>query len=57
MHEIEPILAGIAGDGGGLVVLPNGGFFAANSEATLSLAARYHVPVIYAIRFDAANGA
>src|SRR5436305_8429033 len=57
VQEIEPVLAAIAGNrGGGLVVLPDGGFFAANSEVTLSLAARYRVPAIYAVRFYAING-
>jgi putative ABC transport system substrate-binding protein len=55
-QEIEPVIAGIAAHHGGLVVLPDGGFFAANSEVLLSLAARYRVPAIYAVRFYAANG-
>jgi putative ABC transport system substrate-binding protein len=46
-----------AGDGrGGLVVLPDGGFFAQNSAIAISLAARYRVPAIYSVRFYAANG-
>ena len=46
-----------AADGrGGLVVLPDGGFFAQNSAIAISLAARYRVPAIYSVRFYAANG-
>jgi putative ABC transport system substrate-binding protein len=46
-----------AGDGrGGLVVLPDGGFFAQNSAMAISLAARYRVPAIYSVRFYAVNG-
>ena len=46
-----------AGDGrGGLGGLPDGGFFAQNSAISISLAARYRVPSIYSVRFDAANG-
>ena len=46
-----------AGDGrGGLVVLPDGGFFAQNSAIAISLAARYRVPAIYSVRFYAVNG-
>ncbi len=46
-----------AGDGrGGLVVLPDGGFFAQNSALAISLAARYRVPAIYSVRFYAVNG-
>jgi putative ABC transport system substrate-binding protein len=46
-----------AGDGrGGLVVLPDGGFFAQNGAIAISLAARYRVPAIYSVRFYAANG-
>jgi putative ABC transport system substrate-binding protein len=46
-----------AADGrSGLVVLPDGGFFAQNSAIAISLADRYRVPAIYAVRFYAANG-
>lgn len=55
-QDMEPAMARIAAYHAGLVVLPDGGFFAANSEVLLSLAARYRVPAMYAVRFYAANG-
>jgi putative ABC transport system substrate-binding protein len=59
VRDTDTLAAAIAAAGqgrGGLIVLPDGGFFAQNSALALSLADRYRVPAIYSVRFYAANG-
>jgi putative ABC transport system substrate-binding protein len=59
VRDTDTLASAIAAAGhgrGGLIVLPDGGFFAQNSALALSLADRYRVPAIYSVRFYAANG-
>jgi len=42
--------------GGGLVVLPDGGFFGTHSTMAIALLAQRRVPAIFAVRFYASNG-
>lgn len=54
--EIAGVIETAAHTGGGLVVLPDGGFFGTQSAMTIALLAQRHVPAIFAVRFYAANG-
>jgi putative ABC transport system substrate-binding protein len=54
--EIDLALSRIEGADSGLMVLPDGGFVAANSASLIALAAKYRVPAIFAVRFYAVNG-
>jgi len=54
--EIEAMMAGLAGEEhGGLLVLPDP-FTAAHREAIIALAARYSLPAVYPFRFFTAAG-
>ena len=54
--EIDLVLSTMEGSDGGLMVLPDGGFVAANSASLIALATKYRVPAIFAVRFYAVNG-
>ncbi|MGY8706577.1 ABC transporter substrate-binding protein [Bradyrhizobium sp. 18BD] len=54
--EIAGVIEAAARVGSGLVVLPDGGFFGAQSAMTIPLLAQRRVPAIFAVRFYAANG-
>ncbi|MGY8630891.1 ABC transporter substrate-binding protein [Bradyrhizobium sp. 14AA] len=54
--EIAGVIEAAARTGAGLVVLPDGGFFGAQSAMTIPLLAQRRVPAIFAVRFYAANG-
>jgi len=54
--EIAAAVDAAARTGGGIVVLPDGGFFAAQSRMAIPLLAQRRVPAIYAVRFYAVNG-
>lgn len=54
--DIAGVIEAAARNGAGLVVLPDGGFFGAQSAMTISLLAQRRVPAIFAVRFYAANG-
>ena len=54
--EIAASIEAAARTGGGIVVLPDGGFFAAQSAMTIPLLAERRVPAIYAVRFYTVNG-
>ena len=54
--EIDLALAMMEGSDGGVMVLPDGGFVAANNASLIALAAKYRVPAIYAVRVYALNG-
>jgi len=55
LAEVEAAISGLK-DTGGLIVLPDGGFIAANNATLIALAAKYHVPAIYTVRVYAVNG-
>ena len=54
--EIDLALSRMEGSDGGVMVLPDGGFVAANNASLIALAAKYRVPAIYAVRVYALNG-
>jgi len=54
--DIAGVIDAAARNGAGLVVLPDGGFFGAQSAMTISLLAQRRVPAMFAVRFYAANG-
>ncbi|MBR0705549.1 ABC transporter substrate-binding protein [Bradyrhizobium liaoningense] len=54
--DIAGVIEAAARNGAGLVVLPDGGFFSAQSAMTIPLLAQRRVPAIFAVRFYAANG-
>ncbi len=54
--EIDLALSRMEGSDGGVMVLPDGGFVAANNASLIVLAAKYRVPAIYAVRVYALNG-
>jgi putative ABC transport system substrate-binding protein len=54
--EIAAAIDAAARAGRGIVVLPDGGFFAAQSGLAIPLMAQRRVPAIYAVRFYAVNG-
>jgi putative ABC transport system substrate-binding protein len=54
--EIAASIEAAARAGSGIVVLPDGGFFAAQSGMTIPLLAERRVPAIYAVRFYTVNG-
>ncbi|WFU21222.1 ABC transporter substrate-binding protein [Bradyrhizobium sp. CB1717] len=54
--DIAGVIEAAARNGAGLVVLPDGGFFGAQSAMTIPLLAQRRVPAIFAVRFYAANG-
>ncbi len=54
--EIAAAIETATRDGGGLVVLPDGGFFGTQSAMTIALLAQRRVPAIFAVRFYAVNG-
>jgi putative ABC transport system substrate-binding protein len=54
--EIASVIETAAHAGGGLVVLPDGGFFGTQSAMTIALLAQRRVPAIFAVRFYAVNG-
>jgi len=53
--EIEAVVAGQEGAGGGLLVMPDA-FNAANRDLIIALAARYNVPAIYGNDFTESGG-
>jgi putative ABC transport system substrate-binding protein len=55
--DIEPAIAAFApGHPAGLMVLPDGGFIAANKQAVIEAAARHKLPAIYGARFYVESG-
>ncbi|QOZ68039.1 MULTISPECIES: ABC transporter substrate-binding protein [Bradyrhizobium] len=54
--EIAAVIEAAARSGGGLVVLPDGGFFGPQSQMAIALLAQRRVPAIFAVRFYAVNG-
>ncbi|WFU69904.1 ABC transporter substrate-binding protein [Bradyrhizobium sp. CB2312] len=54
--EIAAVIEAAARGGGGLVVLPDGGFFGTQSQMAIALLAQRRVPAIFAVRFYAVNG-
>lgn len=54
--EIAAAIEAAARTGSGIVVLPDGGFFAAQSGMAIALLAQRRVPAIYAVRFYTVNG-
>ncbi|WP_091953862.1 ABC transporter substrate-binding protein [Bradyrhizobium shewense] len=54
--EIAAAIGTATRDGGGLVVLPDGGFFGTQSAMTIALLTQRRVPAIFAVRFYAVNG-
>lgn len=54
--EIAAAIEAAARSGSGIVVLPDGGFFAAQSGMAIPLLARRRVPAIFAVRFYTVNG-
>ncbi|MBR0816681.1 ABC transporter substrate-binding protein [Bradyrhizobium liaoningense] len=54
--EIAAVIETAAQTGGGLVVLPDGGFFGTQSGMTIALLMQRRVPAIFAVRFYAVNG-
>ncbi|WP_342731693.1 ABC transporter substrate-binding protein [Bradyrhizobium sp. B117] len=54
--EIAAVIDAAARSGGGLVVLPDGGFFGTQSQMAIALLAQRRVPAIFAVRFYAVNG-
>ncbi|MET4804010.1 ABC transporter substrate-binding protein [Bradyrhizobium sp. LB11.1] len=54
--EIAAAIEAAARSGSGIVVLPDGGFFAAQSGMAIPLLAQRRVPAIYAVRFYTMNG-
>jgi putative ABC transport system substrate-binding protein len=54
--EIAAVIEAAAQTGGGLVVLPDGGFFGTQSAMAIPLLAQRRVPAIFAVRFYAVNG-
>jgi putative ABC transport system substrate-binding protein len=55
--EIRPAVARFAGAGrAGLIILPDGGFIAANRTAVIEAAASHKLPAIYGARFYVASG-
>ncbi|MGY3345592.1 putative ABC transport system substrate-binding protein [Bradyrhizobium sp. USDA 4472] len=54
--EIADLIETTSRAGGGLVVLPDGGFFGTQSAMTIALLAQHRVPAIFAVRFYAVNG-
>jgi putative ABC transport system substrate-binding protein len=54
--EVAAAVEAAGRTGGGIVVLPDGGFFAAQSGMTIPLLAERRVPAIFAVRFYTVNG-
>jgi putative ABC transport system substrate-binding protein len=54
--EIAGAIEAAARSGGGLVVLPDGGFFGTQSQMTIALLTQRRVPAIFAVRFYVVNG-
>jgi len=54
--EIGEVIETASRTRGGLVVLPDGGFFGTQSAMTITLLAQRRVPAIFAVRFYALNG-
>ncbi|MCP3410222.1 ABC transporter substrate-binding protein [Bradyrhizobium sp. CCGB01] len=54
--DIAGVIETAARTGGGLVVLPDGGFFGPQSAMTIALLTQHRVPAIFAVRFYALNG-
>jgi putative ABC transport system substrate-binding protein len=54
--EIAAAIEAAARAGSGIVVLPDGGFFATQSAMAIALLAQRRVPAIFAVRFYAVNG-
>ncbi|MEY9759133.1 ABC transporter substrate-binding protein [Bradyrhizobium sp. SUTN9-2] len=54
--EMAGAIETAARTGGGLVVLPDGGFFGSHSAMAIALLAQRRVPAIFAVRFYASNG-
>ncbi|PDT90892.1 ABC transporter substrate-binding protein [Bradyrhizobium sp. Y36] len=54
--EIAAVIETAARVGGGLVVLPDGGFVGPQSAMVIALLAQRRVPAIFAVRFYAVNG-